>query len=264
MWRDALKVWFLVLLGSVILVLTSTYINVSGYGGGHPDACQSSCHGNQNTVNDLGNQFWDHQIASGQNVWSYCTTCHQNYVAGSPHEGIGCKCHSVVHIGYNNTGTWAAWIFAYEPSPNNVPAMTGGGNTFVLKKLVYTNANATADFINFVKSIGTQEGMEIEVGVWNAWTNQFLSVGSANTWQLCFNCHFLASDPSQVGAYRMENGVWKIGIPEYTLKLDPHKIPSEVGWEPSGEDNGVPLPLSILGLIVSLGAAIFILMRRGI
>ena len=65
-----------------------------------------------------------------------------------------------------------------------------------------------------------------------------------------------------VGAYKLDGGVWKIGIPEDTLKLDPHTIMDTAPLEPDVEGGksfgGIQFIISTL----ALAFALYILFRR--
>jgi hypothetical protein len=261
----------------VFILLTSfislSIINVYGFGGGHPDSCQP-CHGQTGYTTDTidGNQysFWNHTIKSGNTLWSYCTNCHSDYTANTVHDALDCMgCHAVLHIGWKNqsSGNWAAWIFVMEPQITSTPALSPDIANFVLHTYVYNSTNATTTISNLV---GT-EGMEIEVGVWNAFNNTFISTlpsGSvaSDSWKVCFSCHFVAEDPSVSGAYRLVGGVWKIGIPEYALKLPPHEItPSLLAEAARGESSPLEQlsPSILLGLIGGIvGIGLVVLSRR--
>ncbi len=245
---------FIILMTGLFMTLP---VNVAGYGQGHPDSCQP-CHGDRGTMMDNTGNMWDHNIQDGTQAWNRCTSCHGDYVANTPHASVGCKCHAVVHVGYDNQGTWAAWLYAKEPSPTNLPAAIGDVASFQDVRLVFTNLNATPS----IQAIVPSGGQEIEVGLYDAWTNEYLAVGAADAWKTCFNCHFLASDPTMVGAYKLDGGVWKVGIPEYTLKLDPHEITDVDSLEPPVK-SGFNLA-SIQFLVTTLAAAfaLYILLKR--
>ncbi len=249
----------MILMGILLLagLFITMPVNVAGYGQGHPDSCQP-CHGNQGTTMDSTGTMWDHNIQDGQQAWSQCTSCHSDYVANTPHANVGCKCHAVVHIGYDNQGTWAAWLYAKEPSPTNLPVATGDVATFKDVKLVFTNLNATPA----IQALVPAGGEEIEVGMFDAWKNDYLAVGATDAWKVCFNCHFLASDPTMVGAYKLEGGVWKVGIPEYTLKLDPHEITDVNSLEPPAKSGFSLVSIQIGISTLAIAFALYVLLRK--
>jgi len=253
---------FSVMMLMVVLLLTGLFmsmpVNVAGYGQGHPDSCQP-CHGDPNgTQTDGTGTMWDHNILDGKQAWDQCTSCHNNYVANTPHDNVGCKCHAIVHIGYNDAGTWAAWLYAKEPSPTNLPTAIGDVASFKDVELVFTNANATPT----IQSLVPPEGEEIEVGLFDAWNNDYLIVGATDAWKVCFNCHFLASDPTMVGAYKLDGGVWKVGIPEYALKLDPHEITDVSSLEPPAKSGFNLASIQIIVSTLALAFALYVLLRK--
>ena len=190
-------------------------------------------------------------------MWSYCTQCHDNYVAGTAHSGLGCKgCHAVLHMGYNSTANgWAAWIFAREPNipSNDLPALKPSGTiTWSQKYIVVTSNNASTAGYSFFNNYGNGSGMEIEVGLWDGFNNQYSEIGTSIDWRVCFTCHFLTQNPAQVGAYKLVGGVWKIGIPEYALKLPPHEITSAALAEAAESESTTITPSALLGVILGL------------
>lgn len=258
---------------SLLILTASTIPGALAFGSGHPDTCQP-CHGTTATTTDNINgtnyNFWDHSITNNATqIWGNCLQCHSNYVSGTVHQSLGCKgCHSVVHIGYNNSGTWAAWVFAYEPNITSLPALKPTINDFVAKTTVLTNTNYTSvSWGTTIKNLAGANGMEIEVGVWDGFNNEYLSTlpaGSIKTssWKLCFSCHFLASNPAQVGAYKLENGVWKIGIPEYALKLPPHEITSSQLTETVGSETSTPLSTIIIAAMTGVAGIGVLFVRK--
>lgn len=199
----------------------------------HADTCLP-CHGAITYVQDdvwgaggalITKTFWSHDFTRGESLWYYCTNCHQNYVAGSAHEAIGCKCHSVVHVGYNASGQWFAGLFTHEAASADVITPTVLAN----KLFAYNELNATSSLRQY---LGQYSGpRNVEAGLWDAYANDFVStfpLGSLSqprAWLLCFNCHFIAVNPSQVGKAELKGGVLKIGIsPDIIGRVDPHTL----------------------------------------
>lgn len=254
---------FLLLITALIIVETSPFPMVLAYQTGHPDSCQP-CHGPHTNTTDTDVPThtgtttlypWDHNIIKGESVWTYCTQCHDNYVAGTAHDGLGCKgCHAVLHLGYNSTTNgWAAWIFAREPDITTLPALKPTGTvSWVSKSIVVTSNNASTTGYSFINNYGTGTGMEIEVGLWDGFNNQYSEIGTSVDWKVCFTCHFLSQNPAQVGAYKLVGGVWKIGIPEYALKLPPHEITAASLAEAATTENNTVSPTTLLGVLLGL------------
>ncbi len=248
----------LVLLVVPVLLAAAAY----AWGQDHPDKCQP-CHGPINYVTDMGQSFWDHNITSGATVWNNCIQCHTNYVIGTVHENIGCKCHAVMHVGWGNETNYPDFfggIFYWEVSgvtgvfaPPTVNLVAG---SIEFTSANYTNAGLTANMI-------PPGGMEIEVGVWDPFNNKFLPTAPAGTvsdqsYKVCFGCHFLAYDPSQVGAYAVVDGKLKIGIPEFALKLPPHEIYSVEAPEMSTTPSGIPFQVVAASLAALFGMLVLV------
>jgi len=246
------------------------------FGSGHPDTCQP-CHGDNQDVteniNGTNYSFWNHNIDSGQSVWNNCQSCHQQIqsnIQNSPHSSIGCKCHSVLHVGYNFTNNnpsgdiyGVAYYYLPNEQINGIGKEKASANNLVQRKLHFDENNITS--IKTLFGWSSNNGMEIEVGMVNL-NKQFLKA-DGNGWQLCFNCHFISTNPSTVGSFKFIEGVWKIGIPQETLDMNPHAISQfdlntmELENEAKGiTANMLPLTISIImGLI---GALVAVLARK--
>ncbi len=269
MLRKYYKIVVLVtILVSALLIFQATPAPlVFAYQTGHPDMCQP-CHGPHTNTTDANVPThggtttlypWDHNITKGEAVWSYCTQCHDNYVAGTAHAGLGCKgCHAVLHMGYNaSLNGWAAWIFAREPDLTAIndthPLLKPSGNfNWVTNITIVTEDNASTTGYNFISNYGTGSGMEIEVGLWDAFNNKYSPIGGGVDWRVCFTCHFLSQNPASVGAYRLVGGKWKIGIPEYALKLPPHEITSAALSEAAKTESSTIAPSTLVGVLLGV------------
>jgi len=182
----------------------------------HPDVCQP-CHGVSAyaTISPISSSEWTHNIVGSDAVWGNCGQCHsaiQQKVSQSVHAGLGCKCHAVVHFGYAYGGSWLAALFTYEGSG---VGMETAPNVVRLAR-VYTQSNATPGVYSLFSNVSSiaGPGRNIEAGLWNAYKNDFLTtlsfpatstsrfgnpgLGPTRVWTACFNCHFLAIDPSKV------------------------------------------------------------------
>lgn len=274
------------LLVAVILVIalattTATYAQNTH---DHPDDCMK-CHADYSNdrVNDtaasaFGGSVWNHTIYTDE-AWNRCSFCHTGVADGvsrSPHNVIGCGCHAVVHTGkyYGQqpsvTGTWAAWLMMkvvnYGGTPVIAPDVSGPEG--LKTKKFYFEYGVNASDINSWLSSWTGKGANVteEIEVWLSDPNGTILDGSTGKeyYQVCFNCHFLAAQPGDLGAFRLEGGVWKIGIPELALKLPPHEISSEAiveGYEGGGgapEVSWAVQPLALIGA----GALGIVLLRR--
>ena len=244
----------------LIILLVPVFLAVTAVA--HPNQCQP-CHGPKGTTTDSAGTFWNHTIKDGPVVWNYCTQCHSNYVQGTKHEQIGCKCHAVMHVGYGNTnkvpGFFGA-VFYWEP--------TGVQKVIAPTTLTLAGYNVTFDDTNYT-AYGIPAawipagGMNIEVGLWDPFNNITIQVGTQNVYKSCFGCHFLATDPSTVGAYAIVDGKIKIGIPEFALKLPPHEIYDVEMSEMSSTLSTISFQVVAAGLGALLGMVVlFVSIRK--
>ena len=254
----------LVLLVVPVLLAAAAY----AWGQDHPDKCQP-CHGAFGTTTDTIDSntynFWNHTIVGGATVWDNCIQCHTNYVIGTVHENIGCKCHAVMHVGWGNItpdySNFFGGIFYWEASVAAVNVTVPDITAFVRGSIEFTNKNYTA--AGLTADMIPPGGMEIEVGVWDPFNNKFLPTAPAGTvsdesYKVCFGCHFLAYDPSQVGAYAVVDGKLKIGIPEFALKLPPHEIYSVEAPEMSTTPSGIPFQVVAASLAALFGMLVLV------
>lgn len=265
----------LILMLALILVAPVAAITASAWGGGHPDRCMP-CHGAVNTVQDTqlidnagtnvsaNYNFWDHNIQRGASVWDNCQICHDqlwNNIQASAHSGIGCKCHAVIHVGNGSSTNFFGAVFYWEASgvvdviAPDAANLTQGQQTFDENSAPQVLGGSFLDPNSPYYVLGPNaDGMEVEVGVWQPFTNKVIDVGTLGTvsgdaLQVCFGCHFLAQDPSQVGAYAVVGGKWKIGIPESALSLPPHEIyPVPLEQSSFSAESAAPITAVIAGL----------------
>lgn len=257
-------------IGFVMFLALAASIQTQAWGTGHPDTCQP-CHGQYGTTADTISgttyNFWNHQLQNGDPVWDNCVLCHTDYTQGTVHATLGCKgCHAVLHIGYYNGTSYAAGLYYWELSnPNYNPIIAPGTVALQKQVLVLDQNNASTYVPNIANYLGTN-GMEVEVGVWDAFNNQFLETSGAgvdtpgDAYKVCFSCHFIVDDPASVGSYMIVDGKWKIGIPAAALEMDPHNIhpitPEQTTEESTG---GLPLATFSIG---ALGAALLLFARK--
>ena len=265
--KFVLGLFTILIVATLALVSSNSITSVFAYGQGHPEQCQP-CHGNitytSDNINGSTYTMWSHNIQGGTTVWQQCTGCHTNYVQGTVHANLGCMgCHAVLHLGAkNSTGEWAAWIFAREPNITSLPVKAPAGITdWVLNETVFTQANYTGTYIQtIIDNLLTNDpnGMEIEVGVWNGITNEYISTSPTGTigsesWKVCFSCHFISTNPARAGSYKLVGGVWKIGIPEYALKLPAHEITKAALAEAARSSSTETIsPSTLLGILAGL------------
>ena len=150
-----------------------------------------------------------------------------------------------------------------------MPALAPGNPpTWIKSWKAFTNTNISADttLSNIVNDILTNkdsEGMEIEVYLWDAFKNTTIDTGQPGVqetnYRVCFSCHFLAVDPSQVGAYMIVNGQWKIGIPASALNQEPHSIMKVSGetFEFSETSNSNAALVALFGGLAGLGLVVY-------
>ncbi|MCL5318207.1 MAG: hypothetical protein M1503_08125, partial [Thaumarchaeota archaeon] len=162
-----------------------------------------------------------------ESAWSTCgsDSCHQvmnsSLLQNSVHKQVSCKgCHAPVHVSkYGNAA--GAWMFvnrvnnsgvkAYKP---NVPIQ------WETKAYFYDSTNAST---KLGVSLATLGGGTVH---W-AWTNitgSTVGISFSTRYMVCFNCHFLTTNPAQAGLTKMIQGKTMIGIPEFALKVSPHEM----------------------------------------
>jgi len=237
---------------AVLLLLACAGTVAGAWGVGHPDHCVA-CHGNENpltTDEASGQQAWDHVVQTGDPAWDACTRCHTTIgdnVAASVHADLACKgCHAVAHVGVFDGSVYTAGIFTYEINTTGDRLLSPDAASLVRLALLLTEANATTYYPGITDLLDqAPEGMEVEVGGWDALNNEYVEVtpfGITDTaYRICFSCHFLAQNPAEVGAYRIVDGKWMIGIPESALTMDPHTMISIHHDQPAldaGDESG--------------------------
>ncbi len=230
----------------------------------HPNSCLK-CHANPtgDTVTDTNvGTKWNHTIYTGDKAWTQCAVCHTNLnqsLGKTVHKSIGCSCHAVLHVGYNfggNTGVYAA-AFYRVPSTGAENYTAPPTISFTTKRVDYDENNITDIFTQTVPS------MEVEVGLVELFGTtgpSYVNV-SETVYTPCFNCHFLATDPSTVGAFKFVEGAWKIGIPETALSLPPHEI-TGVELASAGESSGPSIPVIFSMGVGLLGAGLVLFAGR--
>jgi len=202
----------------------------------HSDLCQP-CHGASRFSKIDGRVIWEHNIIGyiygGPNaVWGNCGECHvaiAQKVSQSIHWGLGCKCHTVVHFGYVYQDNWLATLYTYEGTGAGVET----AQSIVRLAKVYTPANATSGvlylFYNMSQVAGP--GRNVELGLWDPYTNDFITtlsfpaasprfgnpgLGPSRVWQACLGCHFLSVDPSTVSD---PHGIkWSFSVREWDVE----------------------------------------------
>ncbi|ABO08906.1 hypothetical protein Pcal_1487 [Pyrobaculum calidifontis JCM 11548] len=216
----------------------------------HPDACQP-CHGQPSTVYDptVRQNVWAHNTYGGDEAWKYCGSCHSaiaSVVSTSVHWGVGCRCHSVVHVGYVYGGQWLAGLWTYEGSGSGVETAP----TIVKLARAYTQYNATGSVASLVGNITAKTpGRNIEVGLWDAYKNDFVStlplgVGPSRVWVSCFNCHFLSIDPSRV------SNAHAIG---YQFKVQTWAVEPSAYSEVVAKSSAGPSPVGLIAVVLLVG-----------
>jgi len=249
------------------LLLATTGIVAGAWGVNHPDQCVA-CHGDGNpltTDEASGQNAWDHVVVTGDPAWQACTTCHTTIgsnVGASVHAALTCKgCHAVAHVGVYDGTIYTAGIFTYEVDTGGDRLLSPDAVTLQRKALLLTEANASTYYPG-IADLLTQatNGMEVEVGGWDSLNNQFVDVtplGLTDTaYRICFSCHFLAQNPAEVGAYRIVDGKWMIGITPDALEMDPHSLVPlhDMDTQLEASDTGGNTGLLIAGIALAAAA----------
>ncbi len=250
------------LLAAIIVVAAAPHVTLAA---DHPDSCLK-CHADPtgDTVSDTNvGTKWNHTIYTGDKAWSQCSVCHVNLdqqLQNTVHAGMGCSCHAVLHVGYNFSGTAGVFGAAFY----RVPSTGGAGDFIAPQNVAFATKYITYDETNITSVLATAS-MEVEVGLVQLFGTtsgnpEYINV-SDTVYTPCFNCHFLATDPSQVGAFKFVEGAWKIGIPETALSLPPHEI-GGVELASVGESSGPSIPVMFSMGIGLLGAGLVLFAGR--
>lgn len=253
----------------------------------HPDKCYY-CHAvdaqnDAGAVPDTTDEY--HYISPASDAWNRCGRCHYAGWAGanglsptfsvgtgatwsglhanlsaSVHSGIGCKCHAIVHVGNYTaaSGTYAnQYHVAIYITVLNATAQRPGTLTTFEKKYYWTSTELDSNLGAVPGDIGA-ELMVFDGTNWVKATQKYL---------VCFNCHFTVEGWATAGAVRVEQGVVKIGIPEFALRLPPHAITPEAlralarGAAPPAPTAPADIFTPLLTLVSTLAGA-FLLRRK--
>ncbi|MCE4598810.1 MAG: hypothetical protein F7C81_01255 [Desulfurococcales archaeon] len=262
-----------ILLSAMMALALLIPLHAYAWGNAHPDTCQP-CHGayfeSQESIGGNTYYFWDHDIMEGTPVWDNCIECHSDYTQGTAHDDLNCRgCHAVVHIGYYDGTNYAAGLYYWELSnPSNTIIIAPGTASLVDKMLKLDSTNASNYIPNIANYVGTN-GMEVEVGLWDAFNNQFVETSGNYTepgpdvYKICFSCHFIVQDPASVGTYMLVDGKWKIGIPAAALEMDPHYIYPITPEQTTNTGSESPSVLVMMGSGI-IGAALILAARSRI
>ena len=242
----------------------------------HTDTCYT-CH--SNSTGYTTNYAVDpHTVQehSPTYSWESCKSCHssiaqqvENSIHG--HKGVGCRCHSVIHVSkYNATGSW---ITSYLPDPGNFVSpecsachATHGniqGDVSAWRRIYFYNeVNGT---LNGVVTHPIDEGGEtryMDIYYITRFGNATLITGSEFRLMTCFNCHFVSDEPLLPSVKPVELG-WKIPIQRedvYNIS-NPHNITinnnSTINYSQEYRTTS-PYIVLLLSLIISLGGVIYL------
>ena len=246
----------------------------------HPDVCQP-CHGVSAyaAMDSMPSPTWTHNLVGyiyggPDAVWGNCGQCHsaiQQKVSQSVHAGLGCRCHAVVHLGYAYGGSWMAALFTYEGSGVGVETAP---NVVRLVR-VYTQSNATPGVYSLFSNVSSVAGpgRNIEAGLWDAYKNDFLTtlsfpatsssrfgnpgLGPTRVWTACFNCHFLAVDPSKVSdphsiKWRFTAGEWDAAAGAWGAEGGGGQL------ESAQRSSGLPFVSTVFAVAVLLGGLLYV------
>lgn len=224
----------------------------------HPDLCQP-CHGRVTTFYERTTRltYWSHNItgykAGGSDaVWGFCGECHSaisSIVRNSVHSMVGCKCHSVIHIGYSYQQNWLAALFTFEGDTAGVALPFETAPHLMRLAVSYMPYNATPGVRQLLDAVlGRTPGRNVEVGLWEASINDYLStlplgLGPNVVWNSCLNCHFISSDPALASNPHAIG--WRVVIPTWSVKSEEANIETPRGKGGTGIW-GVALALLIM------------------
>ncbi|MCL5317560.1 MAG: hypothetical protein M1503_04750 [Thaumarchaeota archaeon] len=204
-------------------------------------------------------------------AWSSCgaASCHgtmnSSLLQNSVHKQVSCKgCHAPVHVSkYGNAA--GAWMFVNRVNNNGVKAYKPSVPITWNEKVYFFDT--TNDTTKLGVSLATLGGGTVH---W-AWTNitgNAVGILSTSRYMVCFNCHFLTTNPAQAGLTKMIQGKTMIGIPEFALKVSPHEMTESALKEASsGSDQLVSFKSTgsigaASGIAAAIGIAGLVLWRR--
>jgi hypothetical protein len=198
-------------------------------------------------------------------AWNSCTdtaACHLNLNAsGTVHSAVNCKgCHAPIHVSMHADGA-GGWMYVYRVNTSDIVSKPTLPITWDSQTYYFNSGNDTT-------LLGTAiSGMGGEVH-W-AWTNisgVAAGISSSTRYLMCFNCHFITTNPAEAGLVRMIDGQSMIAIPEFALRLSPHSITDSALKEAASGSELVALKSDNIGtasgLIIGIGIIGLALWRR--
>ncbi len=251
----------------------------------HPPKCYG-CHSYIDNLNNM-TRVGPHNVTLASEAWSLCFQCHSttgslsgftqgvsgtppyvgDYVAASVHQDIGCKCHAVLHVG--NTTPYGGWLYYYLPNVTELGNISKPPSNVALiryARFFYQGVNDTKldpNGFNGIISNYTNSPTGVYIVFFDTQGNV---LDLQDRYLICFNCHFLTSQPAGLGMYKIENGLLKIGIPPEALQLEPHGITEEqLRSILSGGREALPtetVPLAAMGINALLAASILLILVR--
>ncbi|MFC1753677.1 hypothetical protein ACFL96_09845 [Thermoproteota archaeon] len=244
-------------------------------------------HGDVSTANSHTSSTKDscddcHQVSGTRTfdsslIYSECVdSCHSDEnsaVSSSGHSSIGCRCHSVLHVGHGRTsclGGGGCHSTFYGGGPNRPYSYDNFKHLFFLNKVGYKGSGTSDLGDNFFEYSDSE--LDTKLGISSSDTYKIYmayvdpygdSVGTSFVRYLtCFNCHFVTTDLGQAAPLKPESDNKYIPIPEETMWgiSDAHSIGKLKDYNLNGEDIGVEqrsdyiqityiIPLVIIALI---------------
>jgi hypothetical protein len=164
-----------------------------------------------------------------------------------------------------------AALFTYEGSGVGVETAP---NVVRLVR-VYTQSNATPGVYSLFSNVSSVAGpgRNIEAGLWDAYKNDFITtlsfpatstsrvgnpgLGPTSVWTSCFNCHFLAVDPSKVSD---PHGIkWSFTAGEWDAAAGAWGAEGGGGQQEGAQrSSGLPFVSTVFAVAVLLGGLLYV------
>ncbi|MCL4436677.1 MAG: hypothetical protein M1503_09400 [Thaumarchaeota archaeon] len=185
--------------------------------------CHYSIYGIENNpyVHSIKNNN-TYQSCVGENSHCHVTNSYDVYLelSSSVHSGLSCGgCHAPVHISKYN-GAAGAWMFVSRINQTGKFMKPNTPVNLVQNIYFFDGTNDTTKLGYSLSTLG-------EGTIHWAWTNitgSTLGIPSSARYIVCFNCHFLTTNPAEAGLAKQIQGKTMIAVPDFALKLSPHSI----------------------------------------
>ncbi len=211
---------------------------------GTVDSCDN-CHYVDGSIRFDSNLLYSQCVAN-------CHDVQASALSSSRHSSIGCRCHSILHIGHGeqDCGSETCHGSGYENGPNAPYSIEGNFmHVFYLDKIGFKRYGIHDIGDNYFPysdlDLTIKFGLDYttENKTYVAYIDPYgESVGTSVVRYLtCYNCHFVRTDFSQAASFETDPSDKYIPIPEEAMWIigDAHSIGTFSEFNLEGEDIGV-------------------------